>query len=447
MSSDTAKASGSTALDNKHVYPELFEAFTISDTISLHDKLFTYVRPTNQSAYNELYDTPVQTGSVRCEIGGFYSANESRSIAKGTRVLVIKPHPAADIGYILTILGKAVPVDDTNKDVVSDGSFSFKGEAGGFHVDGKRNHISLFTSNNNEITLTESEAIATVGQSQLKINTKSFKLDNSLSSLDIQKNITMLSGGKITLAAGFYDIENNKKDIELIGSGLLVEVEGGTFQIKSKNTVSNQITKHDEVGAKYSINIGTNLINPVAGLLDTTAFDLNVLYGDINIHTTNGGLFLHASNLFQKDSIKIVTGLAIRKVGIMQGIPPYSSIDCGGIKGIRMETIGAGADTFFLGPNNITMATTGPFSATAALTGILTSGTNWLITGGPSPLIEPPAMGLTLTQILTFLVTELSTHVHPTAVGPSGPSITGAVTASTVLGLLPQVVSKGILIN
>lgn len=445
--STISEASGSTSLDNKNVYPELFEAFTISDTISLYDKLFTYVRPTNQSAYNDLHDTPVQTGSVRCEIGGFYSTNESRAIAKGTRVLVIKPHPAADTGYILTILGKAVPVEDTNKDVVSDGSFSFKGEGGGFHVDGKRNHISIFTSNKNEISLTESEATTTVGQSQLKINTKAFKLDNSLSSIDIQKNITLLSGGKITLAAGFYDIENNKKDIEIIGSGLHVDIDGGTFEVKAKNSVSTQTTKHDEIGAKYSINIGTNLINPVAGVLDTTSFDLNVLYGDINLHTTNGGLFIHASNLFQKDSIKLVTGLAIRKIGFMQGIPPYSSIDCGGIKGIRMEVIGAGADTFFLGPNNITMATTGLFTATAVLNGIMTSGVNWLITGGASPIIEPPAMGLTLSQILTLIMTEIATHIHPTAVGPSGPSITGTATAAGIASSLPRVVSKGILIN
>jgi hypothetical protein len=447
MNDGLKEALGATSIDNKNVFPELFEAFTVSDTVLLHDKFFTYVRPTNQSAYNELSETPIQTGAIRCEIGTDNSPNESKSIAKGTRVLVIKPHPAADIGYILKILGRATAEEETSKDLVSDGSFNFRSEGAGIHIDGKRNLATIFTTNKNEVMLTESEGSMTVGASQLKLNTKAFKVDTSLSSLDLQKDVSILSSGRITIGAGFYDIEATKKDIDLLGSGLNVDVSGGTFDIKAKNITSNQLIRHDEIGAKYSINIGTNLINPVAGLLDTTSFDLNVLSGDINIHTTTGGLFLHASNILQKDSIKLVTGLAVRKAGFMQGIPPYSSIDSGGIKGIRMEVIGAGADTFFLGPNNITMSTTGPITATATLNGILTSGVNWLIVGGASPLIEPPAMGLTLTQILTFLVTELSTHVHPTAVGPSGPSITGAVTASTILGLLPQVVSKGVLIN
>lgn len=420
MESTFERASGGTSLHNQVMTPELFEAFTITETTLVNDKYFTHVRPANQLAYNELSDFSVQAGAIKCEIGGFYSKNESRSIEKGTRVLVIKPSPGADNGYILTILGSAVPVATTKKDLVSPDSFSFKSDKSGFHVDGKRNHISLYTSNDNEFLLTESEASIKAGQTILKINTKAFMLDNSLSKLDIQKDINIFSSGEITIGAGFYDINKAKKDIKIIGSGLLVNVEGGNFDVSSKNSTSKQLVKHDEIGAKYSINIGTNLVNPNILNKDTTAFDLNVLQGDINMHTTVGGVFIHASNILQKDSIKLVTGLAIRKAGFMQGIPPYASIDIGGIKGIRMEVIGAGADSLIIGPMNITGTTTGAVSFTSALATSITSGAAISLTSGAAVSITAGA-AISLTAPILNLTAVPFINLGPVRAGaPTG---------------------------
>lgn len=419
MKTTIQKALGNNGLENTNVYPELFEAFTVSECVLTNDKVFVYVRPANQLAYNELSDQPVQAGAVRCEVGGFYSQNESRTIKKGSRVLVIKPHPSADIGYVLQILGSAIPVETTKKDLVSPNSFSFKGENAGFHVDGTRNHISLYTSNNNEILLTDSEASITLGNSQLKINTKAFKMDNGLSSLDIQNNISLLAGGDIIIGAGSYSISNSRKEIKMFGSGLSIDVSGGTIETTSKNTKSTQLIKHDEVGAKYSINIGSSLINPNIGIRDTTSYDLNVLQGDISMHTTVGGVFIHASNMLQKDSIKLVTGLAIRKIGVMQGIPPYASIDVGGIKGIRMETIGVGADSLVIGPMNITALTTGKMGLTSALATSITSGATLSLTSGASLSITAGA-AISLTSPILNLTSVAMINAGPKVVAPTG---------------------------
>jgi hypothetical protein len=47
----------SNELDSKNVFPQLMEAFTVSIPVLLNDKLFVYVRPTNELAYNNLVDT------------------------------------------------------------------------------------------------------------------------------------------------------------------------------------------------------------------------------------------------------------------------------------------------------------------------------------------------------------------------------------------------------
>lgn len=138
------------------------------------------------------------------------------------------------------------------------------------------------------------------------------------------------------------------------------------------------------------------------------------------MHTTVGGVFIHASNILQKDSIKLVTGLAIRKAGFMQGIPPYASIDIGGIKGIRMEVIGACADSLIIGPMNITGTTTGAVSFTSALATSITSGAAISLTSGAAVSITAGA-AISLTAPILNLTAVPFINLGPVRAGaPTG---------------------------
>lgn len=57
---------------------------------------------------------------------------------------------------------------------------------------------------------------------------------------------------------------------------------------------------------------------------------------------------------------------------------------------------------------------------------------------------EPFVLGTQLATMLTTVLTDLATHVHPTGVGPSGPPITAAVYAAQA-GLVPTLLSLRIL--
>jgi hypothetical protein len=87
------------------------------------------------------------------------------------------------------------------------------------------------------------------------------------------------------------------------------------------------------------------------------------------------------------------------------------------------------------------------FEATTLLSKIKMTPASILLKGGPFPIIEPGVLGISLTALLTLLITEMSTHIHATLVGPTTPSLTGPNTATATNALLPFIISKGITMN
>ena len=161
--------------------------------------------------------------------------------------------------------------------------------------------------------------------------------------------------------------------------------------------------------------------------------ELSSPLGQIKIKTGAGGKILIGDGE-SLVNLELDVGGTVK---ILAGSTPLGTIDI----------IGGGDITISAGALGNIIADGLTVDLTAGISNILMTAAAIQLKGGASAVIEPAALATSLNAVLTALITEMTNHVHPTAVGPSAPSTTGPSTAAVVNPLLPNILSKGITIN
>lgn len=174
------------------------------------------------------------------------------------------------------------------------------------------------------------------------------------------------------------------------------------------------------------------LLDRTLPALHELVLSLTSVNGKIKISTGPNGKILIGEGETLVD-LELDVGGTIK---ILSGSSPLGTIDI----------VGGGDITISAGISKI-VADASQVDLSAGISNILMTAALIQLKGGTSAVIEPAALATSLNAVLTALISEMSSHVHPTAVGPSGVSTTGATTASTVNALLPNIASKGVTMN